>query len=263
MSHGESSAQPLSLYRPRLGASNHWLRVAPRTVFGAPARGAVVRPSTHPRIHPPTHPPTHPSISISIYARAPLPPLPHSLPPVPTTPPPHQVRLTAAGRTQLRVIDSGSGYLCQMEPVAHFGLGSVTEALHTACACACACARARACAMHYTMHRTMRTAPRLPGGRDRSGVARRRVCGAERERDYRHAAHRGLPHRQRRQHGGLQQRDQCQWRYAAEPSRDAPLHAVCAQCVHLYLPDPHGPSHPRLLCTSAQFTSGAPRRMRL
>ena len=25
---------------------------------------------------------------------------------------------------QIRVIDSGSGYLCQMEPVAHFGLGS-------------------------------------------------------------------------------------------------------------------------------------------
>jgi hypothetical protein len=33
------------------------------------------------------------------------------------------VRLRAAGRTQLRVIDPGSGYLCQMEPVAHFGLG--------------------------------------------------------------------------------------------------------------------------------------------
>ena len=26
-------------------------------------------------------------------------------------------------RTQRRVIDAGSGYLCQMEPVAHFGLG--------------------------------------------------------------------------------------------------------------------------------------------
>ena len=37
----------------------------------------------------------------------------------------------------------------------------------------------------------------------------------------------------------------------------------CAQCVHLYLPDPYDPSHRRLLCTSAQFTSGAPRRMRL
>ena len=33
------------------------------------------------------------------------------------------VTLTAGGRTQRRVIDSGSGYLCQMEPVAHFGLG--------------------------------------------------------------------------------------------------------------------------------------------
>lgn len=33
------------------------------------------------------------------------------------------VKLTAGGRTQLRAIDAGSGYLCQMEPVAHFGLG--------------------------------------------------------------------------------------------------------------------------------------------
>jgi hypothetical protein len=35
------------------------------------------------------------------------------------------VRLEAGGRTQIRVIDGGSGYLCQMEPVAHFGLGNV------------------------------------------------------------------------------------------------------------------------------------------
>jgi hypothetical protein len=34
------------------------------------------------------------------------------------------VLLHAAGRTQRRIIDGGSGYLCQMEPVAHFGLGS-------------------------------------------------------------------------------------------------------------------------------------------
>jgi len=33
------------------------------------------------------------------------------------------VRLRAAGRTQVRLIDPGSGYLCQMEPIAHFGLG--------------------------------------------------------------------------------------------------------------------------------------------
>ncbi|HET6520458.1 MAG TPA: CRTAC1 family protein, partial [Geminicoccaceae bacterium] len=33
------------------------------------------------------------------------------------------VTLRAGGRRRLRVIDSGSGYLCQMEPVAHFGLG--------------------------------------------------------------------------------------------------------------------------------------------
>jgi hypothetical protein len=28
------------------------------------------------------------------------------------------------GREQIRAIDAGSGYLCQMEPVAHFGLGA-------------------------------------------------------------------------------------------------------------------------------------------
>ncbi|MGF1504673.1 MAG: CRTAC1 family protein [Anaerolineae bacterium] len=35
------------------------------------------------------------------------------------------VRVTAGGRTQVRAVDAGSGYLCQMEPVAHFGLGPV------------------------------------------------------------------------------------------------------------------------------------------
>ncbi len=37
------------------------------------------------------------------------------------------VRIRAAGRTQTKLIDAGSGYLCQMEPVAHFGLGSASE----------------------------------------------------------------------------------------------------------------------------------------
>jgi hypothetical protein len=37
------------------------------------------------------------------------------------------VTLVTAKRTQRRVIDAGSGYLCQMEPVAHFGLGDQTE----------------------------------------------------------------------------------------------------------------------------------------
>jgi hypothetical protein len=32
-----------------------------------------------------------------------------------------------SGRTQRRVVDAGSGYLCQMEPVAHFGLGKYTQ----------------------------------------------------------------------------------------------------------------------------------------
>ena len=31
---------------------------------------------------------------------------------------------TKAGLKLLRVIDSGSGYLCQMEPLAHFGLNN-------------------------------------------------------------------------------------------------------------------------------------------
>jgi hypothetical protein len=35
------------------------------------------------------------------------------------------VTCTAKGRTQRRAICAGSGYLCQMEPVAHFGLGAV------------------------------------------------------------------------------------------------------------------------------------------
>ncbi|XP_066301814.1 cartilage acidic protein 1-like [Branchiostoma lanceolatum] len=33
---------------------------------------------------------------------------------------------TAGGDFQLRVVDGGSGYLCQMEPIAHFGLGTDT-----------------------------------------------------------------------------------------------------------------------------------------
>lgn len=37
------------------------------------------------------------------------------------------VTLSCGGRTQRRVIDAGSGYLCQMEPVAHFGLGQSTQ----------------------------------------------------------------------------------------------------------------------------------------
>lgn len=77
VAHGESGAQPLTLYRAA-AAGNHWLRVLPLTTSGAPARGAVIV-------------------------------------------------LEMTGRTQRRVIDAGSGYLCQMEPVAHFGLGEQTQ----------------------------------------------------------------------------------------------------------------------------------------
>jgi hypothetical protein len=76
VSHGESGVQPLTLYKPEPN-NNNWLRVLPRTRYGAPARGAIVR-------------------------------------------------LSYSGGEQTRVIDAGSGYLCQMEPVAHFGLGDAT-----------------------------------------------------------------------------------------------------------------------------------------
>lgn len=76
VAHGEQAPQPLSLFigEPR---GNHWLRIRPLTLAGAPARGAVVR-------------------------------------------------LWAGDRMQMRAICAGSGYLCQMEPVAHFGLGRLT-----------------------------------------------------------------------------------------------------------------------------------------
>jgi hypothetical protein len=77
LAHGESAEQPLALFAAN-GPDHNWLRVEPKTRFGAPARNALVR-------------------------------------------------LTAAGRTQVRVIDGGSGYLCQMEPVAHFGLGTTQQ----------------------------------------------------------------------------------------------------------------------------------------
>ncbi|XP_062376054.1 cartilage acidic protein 1 [Sardina pilchardus] len=75
VSHGESAAQPLSVYRVIQGSSHRWLRVIPRTRFGAFARGAKV------------------------------------------------VVYTKRSGPHTRIIDGGSGYLCEMEPVAHFGLG--------------------------------------------------------------------------------------------------------------------------------------------
>ncbi|XP_062311917.1 cartilage acidic protein 1a [Osmerus eperlanus] len=75
VSHGESSAQPISVFKTSQGSTNHWLRVIPRTQHGAFARGAKVTVFTN-----------------------------------------QSGALT-------RIIDGGSGYLCEMEPVAHFGLG--------------------------------------------------------------------------------------------------------------------------------------------
>lgn len=71
-----SSAHPADAWPAFLqGFNNNWLRVVPRTRFGAFARGAKV------------------------------------------------VLYTKKSGAHLRIIDGGSGYLCEMEPVAHFGLG--------------------------------------------------------------------------------------------------------------------------------------------
>lgn len=74
LAHGESAQQPISVFKVTQGSSNNWLRVIPRTKFGAFARGAKV------------------------------------------------TAFTSQSGAQTRIIDGGSGYLCEMEPVAHFGL---------------------------------------------------------------------------------------------------------------------------------------------
>ncbi|XP_061844111.2 cartilage acidic protein 1a [Nerophis lumbriciformis] len=75
IAHGESAAQPVSVFSVTQGSTNKWLRVVPRTQFGSYARGAKVRV------------------------------------------------FTKQSGAHTRIIDGGSGYLCEMEPVAHFGLG--------------------------------------------------------------------------------------------------------------------------------------------
>ncbi len=72
ISHGESGAQPLSLFKANISNTN-FIRIKPLNTFGAPARGATVTLHTNLRNH-------------------------------------------------AKTIDAGSGYLCQMEPVAHYGL---------------------------------------------------------------------------------------------------------------------------------------------
>ena len=81
ISHGESDPnyQGVTLFRAAGGENNHYIRIYPTTVNGAPARGALVQLTMN------------------------------------------------DGRVQTRNIDSGSGYLCAQEPVAHFGLGLETS----------------------------------------------------------------------------------------------------------------------------------------
>jgi hypothetical protein len=71
ISHGETGPQPLSLFKSNI-KNKKFLRIAPKTTYGAPARGATVILVTNQRKH-------------------------------------------------AKTIDAGSGYLCQMEPVAHYG----------------------------------------------------------------------------------------------------------------------------------------------
>ena len=73
LSHGESGAQPLTLFKYHNDEQRSFLRVRPLNIHGAPARGATVTLYTYERIH-------------------------------------------------SKTIDAGSGYLCQMEPVAHYGI---------------------------------------------------------------------------------------------------------------------------------------------
>ena len=73
ISHGESGAQPLSLYKAKVLEDSSYLRIKAINYFGAPARGATVTLNTNMRNH-------------------------------------------------SKTIDAGSGYLCQMEPVAHYGI---------------------------------------------------------------------------------------------------------------------------------------------
>ena len=76
ISHGESSEERLTVYSAKKDKtrSNNWLRIKVLTIYGAPARGALVALTTN------------------------------------------------VGICLTQVTDGGSGYLCQMEPVAHFGL---------------------------------------------------------------------------------------------------------------------------------------------
>ena len=80
ISHGESGAQPLSLFKANVSSGRNFIRIKPLNTFGAPARGATVTLNTNLRKH-------------------------------------------------AKTIDAGSGYLCQMEPVAHYGIreGEVIE----------------------------------------------------------------------------------------------------------------------------------------
>ncbi len=73
LSHGESGAQPLTLFKYNNDEQRSFLRVRPLNIHGAPARGATVTLYTNERTH-------------------------------------------------SKTIDAGSGYLCQMEPVAHYGI---------------------------------------------------------------------------------------------------------------------------------------------
>ena len=80
ISHGETAEQQLTLFRANVKKNHKWIRILPKNIFGAPARGGTVTLYTNQRTH-------------------------------------------------AKTIDAGSGYLCQMEPVAHYGIrnGEIIE----------------------------------------------------------------------------------------------------------------------------------------
>jgi hypothetical protein len=107
VAHGGSEGEPLAVYGHPNAAADGWLRVRPRTRHGAPARGALVTLDLV----------LDPDLADAFDGRAP--------------PPEERERLLEAYSEQHRVVDAGSGYCCQGEPVAHFGLGGGTpRAVH-------------------------------------------------------------------------------------------------------------------------------------
>jgi hypothetical protein len=110
VTHGGGEGEPLAVYGHPNAAANGWLRVRPRTRHGAPARGALVTLDLV----------LDPDLADALEGGGDGAPAPED-----------RERLLEAYSEQRRVVDAGSGYLCQGEPVAHFGLaGGTPRSVH-------------------------------------------------------------------------------------------------------------------------------------